>query len=79
MQPQDQVPAAHTQRVTREIQGQENPNEEYASWHLVVFFFSPPPPKVRYCAFKKSSFVLALTLKKCKLKSNKNINLVQSI
>lgn len=42
MQLQDQAPAAHTHTVTREIQGQENPNEEYAHWNLTVFFFFPP-------------------------------------
>lgn len=78
MQLQGQAPAAHTQRVTRGVQGQENPNEEYANWNLTVFFCFP---QSKIVCFKKnkSSFVLALTLKKYKLKSNKNISLVQSI
>lgn len=43
MQLQDQAPTAHTQKVTREIQGQEDPKEEYANWNLTVFFFFLPP------------------------------------
>lgn len=45
-----------------------------------IWLYSFSSPKVRSCALKKkSSFVLALTLKKYKLKSNRNISLVQSI
>lgn len=44
-----------------------------------IWLYSFSFPKVRSCALKKSSFVLALTLKKYKLKSNRNISLVQSM
>lgn len=56
MQLQGHAPAACMQRVTRGVQGQENPNEEYASWNLTVFFFFPQSKilcikkKIKLCA-----------------------------
>lgn len=66
----------HTQNVTREVQGQEK--LRWRKCKLKFNFVLSPPPKVRYFALKKSSFVLASISKKCKLKSDKNINLVQN-
>lgn len=62
MQLQDQAPTAHTQKVTREIQGQEDPKEEYANLNLTVFFFFSSPT-VRYCAFKKIKLCACIDLK----------------
>lgn len=77
MQLQGQAPAAHTQRVTRGDPRPRKPKWRICKLEFDCILFSSP--KVRSCALKKSSFVLALTLKKYKLKSNRNISLVQSI
>lgn len=58
------------------FKAKKNSNEENASWNLTLFYF---PPKSRIFCVKKSSFVLASISKKCKLKFDKNITLVQNI
>lgn len=66
----------HTHRMSQgKFKAKKNSDEENANWNLTLFYL---PPKVRYFALKKSSFVLASISKKCKLKSDKNINLVQN-
>lgn len=58
------------------FKAKKNSNEENASWNLTCFIF---PPKVGYFALKNQAFVLASISKKCKLKFDKNITLVQNI
>lgn len=62
MQLQGQAPAAHTQRVTGGgVQGQENPNEEYANWNWTVFFCFPQSKIV--CIKKKIKLCACIDLK----------------
>lgn len=68
---------AHIQNVTGEHQGQGKLKGRKCKLKFDFVLFSPK--KVRYFALKKSRFVLASTSKKCKLKFNKNISLVQNI
>lgn len=68
---------ARIQNVTREIQGQEK--LRWRKCKLKVDFVLFPTPQSKILCIKKSSFVLASISKKCKLKVDKNITLVQNI
>lgn len=61
------------------FKAKKNSDEENANWNLTLFYSPPPAKKSKILRIKKSSFVLASISKKCKLKFDKNISLVQNI